>query len=200
MGIKAVCFDFGGVLVRTSDQSGRIAWEKRLGLEPGDLSKLVFDSDTAARATIGLVPEKEIWENLARLYHLDQNERDQLRRDFFSGDQLDRQLVNFLSSLRPTYKTAILSNAWSDARHLFTDVFHLDQVVDLLFISSEQKLAKPNAEFFKQACVSLDVSPNEMLFVDDSDVNVHGAASFGIKAYLFKGPNQILLELKKVLY
>ncbi len=34
MSLKAVIFDFGGVLVRTRSQSLRAAWEERLGLRP----------------------------------------------------------------------------------------------------------------------------------------------------------------------
>lgn len=200
MPIKAVCFDFGGVLVRTSDQTGRIAWEKKLGLAPGGLSKLVFDSEVATQATVGSVPETAIWEFVARELNLDLEEKGQLHEDFFSGDQLDQQLVGFLKSLRPRYKTAILSNAWSDARHLFIDKFHLDHVVDLLYISSEEKVAKPNKLFFERACDRLEVLPPEIAFVDDFEANIKGALSTGMHAILFKDPNQVIMELKKVLY
>lgn len=37
MGIRALLFDLGGVLLRTQDHGPREAWERRLGLQPGEL-------------------------------------------------------------------------------------------------------------------------------------------------------------------
>ncbi len=63
--IKGVLFDFGGVLVRTADQESRRNWERKLGLESGQLSKLVFESEAARQATLGILPVNVIWENIA---------------------------------------------------------------------------------------------------------------------------------------
>ena len=156
--IKAVVTDFGGVLVRTEDPRGRQKWEEILGLRPGDLAHEVFESGAAVRATTGEVPESAVWQSVGSAYKLDESQLRQLQVDFWSGDQLDSLLVDFLHSLRPRYKTAILSNAWSGARRAFTQSYHLDEAVDQIIISAEEKLAKPDQRFYQLAADRLGVT------------------------------------------
>jgi len=197
--IKAVVFDFGGVLVRTEDQSGRIKWEQRLKLSPGDLSNTVFDSNEARQATLGQLPASAVWEHVAHTYALSQVDLDDLRQDFFAGDCIDQNLVDFLSRLRPQYKTAILSNAFSDGRAVIATTYRLEWVVDQIIISAEEKLAKPDPAFYLLACSRLGVSPREMVFGDDFPQNVAGALSVGIRAYLYKNTQTLLSVLNLVI-
>jgi FMN phosphatase YigB (HAD superfamily) len=108
--IKATIFDVGGVLVRTIDHSSRRQWEQKLGLEEGETEEIVFNSEMGLKAQRGDVTDAELW------YWVEQrlNLGDQLmefRAGFWAGDYLDRDLVSFIRSLRPTYQTAIISNA-----------------------------------------------------------------------------------------
>ena len=66
MTIRAVFFDIGGVLLRMENHDKRHEWEARLGLPREYLTRLVFDSEIAARAMTGEVPEEAIWEHVAR--------------------------------------------------------------------------------------------------------------------------------------
>ena len=66
--IQAVIFDWGGVLMRTADPGPRLAWDARLGLAAGSISRLVFESGDWRRAQLGQIGEDEVWSNLgARL-------------------------------------------------------------------------------------------------------------------------------------
>src|SRR5260221_9617492 len=112
--IKAIVFDFGGVLVRTADPAGRRQWEARLGLGPGALDQLVFNSDVALRATLGEATEGAVWEHVATTLKLAADQLAAFQTDFWAGDRLDSDLVALLASLRPRYQTAILSNYWSN--------------------------------------------------------------------------------------
>jgi epoxide hydrolase-like predicted phosphatase len=193
--IRAVIFDFGGVLVRTEDQSGRIKWERTLGLSQGELSHAVFDSDAALKASLGVLPEQAIWEHVAELYQLSPLEVAELRTDFWSGDRLDTELVNFLRSLRPRYKTAILSNAWSGARITFREKYDLETAVDLIVISAEEGLAKPAPEIFVLVARRLAVPPKDAIFVDDFSVNIRAAQAAGFSAVHFRNTNQTIDEI-----
>jgi epoxide hydrolase-like predicted phosphatase len=180
--LKAVIFDFGGVLVRTENGAGRRRWEERLGLEPRALEALVFDSEPAVRATRGELPESEVWAHVAHTLGLEADQLQQLQHDFWGGDRLDADLVALIRSLRSRYKTGILSNAWSGARAAFTERFRLDQVVDDILISAEAGLAKPDARIYQLAARRLGVQPEEAVFVDDFAQNVEGAAAAGMRA------------------
>lgn len=180
--IKALLFDFGGVLVRTEDWSPRRRWETRLGLAERALDAAVFNSEVARRASRGDGTPADIWAEVARALNLDAAQLDECRRDFWSGDRLDRALVALIQSLRPRYKTAILSNAWSDARDTFTRLFGLDQAFDLLIISAEEGVTKPDPRVYRLAAERLGVRPEECLFVDDFIENVEGARAVGMQA------------------
>jgi putative hydrolase of the HAD superfamily len=199
MAIKAVLFDFGGVLVQTINQSGREKWEKQLNLPPHGLSRAVFDSEMAMQGTLGQVKEQEIWKHLGDLYSLSPEQLSQLRLDFWSGDWLDTNLVNFLLSLRSHYKTAILSNAWLGAREMFVNKYHLDQVTDLMVISSEDGLAKPDPRIYQLTLDRLGVRPEEAIFVDDMLENVRAARQVGLIGLHFRTTPQILSEIRGLL-
>ena len=57
-----------------------------------------------------------------------------------------------------------------------------DEVFDSAFYSSDLGWAKPSAEFFTHAVDALGASPDEVLFVDDSQANVDGARAAGLHA------------------
>ena len=70
MNIRAVIFDLGGVINRTVDRGPREKFAERAGLSYEELSNLVFDTKTAAQATVGEVTTNEHWENVCSLLHL----------------------------------------------------------------------------------------------------------------------------------
>jgi epoxide hydrolase-like predicted phosphatase len=198
MTIRAVLFDFGGVLVRTEDAAGRRKWEAQLGLAEREVDRLVFDCDAAIQATLGEAPAEAVWEQVGKWLKLDAAQLVDFQRDFWSGDRLDLELVSLLKSLRPRYKTAILSNAWSNARDSFTQLFHLDEAVDLIIISSEERLAKPDARLYQRAAERLGVAPEEAVLVDDFLANIEGARAAGMQAILYRPGVDVRGELEKL--
>ncbi len=199
MSIRAVIFDFGGVLGRNYDASARNRWIERLGITEQQLMHIIFDSEASALATIGKATVNEIWESAARDLKLEKEAMAQFEEDFWAGDRLNVELAAFLRSLRPRYKTAILSNAWPDARETFTGKFGLGDAVDLMVISAEEGMAKPDPNFYRLVCDRLDVKPEEAVFVDDFDVNVKAAREVGLKAVLFRGNEQTIAEVEGIL-
>lgn len=197
--IRAVIFDFGGVLVRTEDHGGRRKWEGRLGLPEGGLSGAVFDSEVSARASVGQLPETAVWEHVARTLRLDDAGLALFRRDFFAGDRLDAALVQFIQGLRPAYKTAILSNAWDGARRAFNEVFGLGAAVDEMIVSAEEGVAKPDARIYRIAAARLGVEPDEAVFVDDMAENVAGARAVGMFGVQFLSTPQTIADVRKFL-
>lgn len=199
MSIRAVIIDLGGVLVRTIDPSGRKKWEARLGLAEGELARIVFDSPVAARATIGQAPQRAIWDHVAATLRLDTEQLARLEQDFWSGDRLDTELVEFLRSLRPRYKTAILSNAWPETRRALTDLFGLDTVVDAIIISAEEGIAKPDLRIYQIAAQRLGVPLNKAIFVDDMPANVQAAQAAGMYGVQFQSTEQTITQIKRYL-
>ncbi len=181
---EAVVFDVGGVIVRTQDLEPRSKWEKRLGLGPWGLAKAVFESDTSYRASIGKAAVSEIWRDVGARFGLGDSDVAALQRDFWAGDRVDQELVAFIRSLRPQYKTALLTNAWPDARQVLTNRYHLD-VVDTIVISAEEGVLKPDPRIYQIALARLGVQADRAVFVDDVMQNVEGARAIGMRAMRF---------------
>jgi epoxide hydrolase-like predicted phosphatase len=199
MPIRAVIFDFGGVLVRTEDPSGRRKWEKYLGLPEGELSRVVFESEVADRSMIGKATEADVWKHVGAIFGLNDDQLRDLRHDFWLGDRMDARLISFLRDLRPRYRTAILSNAWPGAREVFTQTLGLGDVVDEMIISAEEGVAKPDARIYQIAVRRLGVQTEETVFVDDLVENVKGARAVGMWGIQFTSTEQAIAEVQEYL-
>jgi HAD superfamily hydrolase (TIGR01509 family) len=199
MKYEAVIFDIGGVLVRTLDWSARHQWEDRLNLPVDGLSTLVFDSEPARLASIGEGWDEHIWQLVAEQCVLETDELSQLRLDFWIGDALNVELADFLRSLRPRFKTGILSNAWSEMRDMNRQRFGMSDIVDKTVYSFEIGVLKPTRQSFDYILKSLDVEPSHAIFVDDFEKNVHGARDAGMTAVRFIDTLQTIGELNALL-
>lgn len=199
MSIRAVFFDLGGVIVRTEYQAPRQHLAERLGLEYEDLVQAVFDSETARRATLGEISEEDHWLAVGRRFRRPASEVKALKDEFFGGDILDHELIEFIRSLRPRYKTGAISNAWNGLRqymieHKFEDAF--DQVT----ISAEVGAAKPQPRIFELALEGLGVKAAQAVFVDDFLENIEAARSLGMAAVHFRDPAKAVAELEALLH
>jgi putative hydrolase of the HAD superfamily len=193
--VKAVIFDVGGVLLQTVDRSALRRWEARLGLKNGELAREVFSSPTSWRASIGLVTGADVWMELACLYRLHVNEVYELAQDIFAAEGVDERMAAFIGSLRPRFKTALLSNAWPEARQSLHVRRGLGAVSDMLILSSEERLMKPDTRIYQLAAERLGVAPEEALFVDDDLSNVEGARDAGMRIIHYTTREAALHEL-----
>ena len=198
MGIKAVFFDLGGVIVRTEYQSPRQRLAERLGMEYEDLSRLVFESATAQRATVGELTADEHWAEVVRRLKRPASETKAIREEFFAGDIVDRGLVAFLRSLRGRVRTGLISNAWNDLRDFIVRE-KFDDAFDHMIISAEVGAAKPEARIYQIALDQLGVSPGEAVFVDDFFENIEGCEKVGIQGIHFKDSETALRQVKALL-
>jgi epoxide hydrolase-like predicted phosphatase len=198
MSIRAVFFDLGGVIVRTEYQAPRELLAERLNMTYEDLGRLVFESDTGRKASVGAITTDEHWAAVTRRLGRPASEAARIRAEFFAGDVVDRDLVEFIRSLKPGYKTGVISNAWLDMRnYLIENKF--DDAFDALVLSAEVRVLKPEPKIYQIALERLEVEPDEALFVDDMPLNVYGARALGMQGFQFKSQDQTLKKLKELL-
>ncbi len=198
MTLRAVFFDLGGVILRTEYQAPRERLAERLNMTYEDIGKIVFESETARKASTGEIGVKEHWLAVTRKLRLPAAEAESIRTEFFAGDVIDRDLVNLIRSLRPRYKTGIISNAWGDMReyivkHQFDDAF------DMLIISAEIGMMKPQPEVYQLALKQAQVEANEAAFIDDTSENIKAANALGVHGIIFRDPAQVKENLTALL-
>lgn len=198
MKIRTVFFDFGGVIQRTEYQAPRQHLAQRFGMEYDDIDKLVFNSPSAFKATVGEIDVKEHWSEIARRLNIKGNAIETFETDFFAGDVIDHSILQFLRSIHPRFQTGLISNAWSDMRE-YLKRKKIDEVFDTLTISAEVGAAKPEAKIYLLALEQAQVEPEAAVFVDDVPANIEACEAVGMKGILFNDPHESMERLKKIL-
>jgi len=198
MSIRAIFFDLGGVVVRTEYQAPREHLAERLNTTYEDLNRIVFESESSRRASIGELTTEAHWEAVTRRLGRPVSEAKIIREEFFAGDVLDLDLLGFIRSLRPRRKTGVISNAWPDLRQYLVEK-KMDDAFDALVISAEVGIMKPEPRIYQIAMDKLGVAAHEAAFLDDTPRNVDAARALGMQGILFKEPRRALSDLKEIL-
>ena len=192
-------FDWGGVLMRTEDDSGRRGWEAELGLPAGGADRAVFQSDAWREAQLGRCSVDECWKAIGASLGLGRAELARFRHDFWVGDRLNRPLVRRIERWRAAgYRVALLSN-YSLELEALLDEQGVRELFDPVVISAQEGIIKPGSHLFWRALNRIGVTPAEALLVDDFYENVSGARNVGLHAVHFRDTGQALGEIEEVL-
>ncbi|KPK21345.1 MAG: hypothetical protein AMK69_21945 [Nitrospira bacterium SG8_3] len=198
MHIHAVVFDIGGVLSQYTDFKTYLKWEQQLGLPPKGLFKIIYENPVSQQATLGNATIAEIWQEVGRQLELSPAELRKMQEEIWSGYEWNTQMLDFIRSLKPNYKTGVLSDAWADAGEGMADVINHD-LFDVIVFSSEVGMQKPDPEIYRLTLSRLKVEPQETIFLDDRERNVDGALSVGMHGLLFTETHQAIEEIKRLL-
>ncbi len=199
--IKAIYFDLGGVIVRTENKAPRTQLAAEFGLTYHEMEKVVFGGgsySTAARASTGALTEEAHWVSVTRRLGLPLDQRPRIQQQFFAGDEIDWNIIEFLRQARQTCKVGLISNAWDNLRpwihqQKFNDAF------DHLTISAEVRIAKPMPGIYHHALNALGIQPAEAVFVDDFSENIEACRKLGMKGVFFCSAEQALADVKDLL-
>jgi epoxide hydrolase-like predicted phosphatase len=199
--IRALLTDFGGVLVRTRSDAARRGLEQRLGLPPRMLDERVFSSPLSQRAQQGAISEADFWLEIERELDLARMglTGQTLQAEFFAGDFLDEDLLAFMRSVRPRIKTGLISNAWSGLRDMLHTTVPIADAFDVLVISSEEKITKPDPRIYQRALERLAVRADEAVFLDDVKVNIDACNALGLHGVHFQSSEQAQRDLRALL-
>jgi epoxide hydrolase-like predicted phosphatase len=197
--IRAIIWDLGGVLVRTDDFRPREQLAASLGMTRADLETLVFSGTSGSRAQNGEIDVTQHWENVRAALKLSPQEIGAFQDTFWSGDRLDTALVDYIRSLRGSYRTALLSNAFSDLRRAVEEVWHIQDAFDKIIISAEVGMTKPDQRIYRLALERIGAEPQEAVFIDDFTWNIDGARKAGLHTIHFQYPDQARADLEQLL-
>jgi putative hydrolase of the HAD superfamily len=198
MTIRAVFFDFGGVIARTEYQAPRQHLAERLGMEYEDIVKIIFESPSSDRAAVGEISAEDHWAEVTKRLRRPASETETIREEFFAGDVIDREIVDYLRSLRSSHHVGLISNAWPDLRDYITEQ-KFEDAFDHMVISAEVGVMKPEARIYQIALEQAGVSPDDAVFVDDFYENIEGCQAVGMHGIHFQNPEQAMNELKQLL-
>jgi epoxide hydrolase-like predicted phosphatase len=196
MNVKAVIFDLGGVLVRTEFPDVRRQLERRLGFSPGTIDRTVWGSEDWELAQSGALSYEEYWARVGPQLGLSTpQETADFRREYFSGDRVDQELVRLIEQLRTHYKIGLLSNAPDRLGVWLENDWGIAHLFDAIVYSGKVGLTKPDPRIYHLILDELAIQPAEAIFVDDYPRNIEAALALGMKAIRFTSTTALKEEL-----
>ena len=196
--IDTVIFDMGGVFLKTVDPKPREALAHRFGTTRKDLEARVFSSATSLLSEKGEITDQEHWQSV--LLNFNQPIEDYLKiyDEYFSGDAIDRDLLDFAVSLKSKYCVGLLSNAWMNARQLLEERFHFIDKFNMSLFSYEVGVRKPDLNIYRIMVGKMGTKPGNALFIDDLLENVEGAKTAGLRSIHYKNTRSVIAEIRKM--
>ena len=197
--IRGVIFDYGRVLAYTQNQAPRAAWEHRLGLEPGALTRAVHNEHSWIAAQRGVITIDRHWQVVGTRLGLLPNDTAALRAAFYSGDVLNVELVACIDRLRALgLRVGLLSNFSTDLRAMVVQQDLLRRF-DALAISAEIGVMKPDAAAYRAVLAMLGMEAQRCVFIDDVPANVAAAQAIGLHGIVFEDNPSCLAALTRLL-
>jgi putative hydrolase of the HAD superfamily len=146
---------------------------------------------------LGQASLEEVWTWLADHLGLSPEELAALKRDFWAGDRLDRELCDYIWGLRSRYRTGMLSNNWARDGRAMAQELGIANCFDIFVTSAEVGVMKPDPRIYYVALERLGVSPPQAIFVDDFIENVDAARQLGMQGIHFADPERARGQLEE---
>jgi putative hydrolase of the HAD superfamily len=202
MAIRAVMFDFGGV-ISTSPFDSFARFEDEHGLPSGFIRSVnATNPDDNAwarleRSEIDVDTFGTQWASEACALGHDVDGR--LVLEMLAGE-IRPEMVAAVATCRASYKTACLTNNFVSAeRAVSKEVADVYALFDAVLESRALGVRKPDPRFYELACETLGVLPTQSVFLDDLGVNLKPARALGMHTIKVTDAAAALRELEEVL-
>jgi putative hydrolase of the HAD superfamily len=196
--IRAVLFDFGGVLAEEGFRNGLIALARAQGLDAKRLHAQGMQAVYDSGFVLGRGTAADFWALMRQRGGL-RGEEAVLTQQILAGFLPRPRIIELVHRLRARgYLTAILSDQthWLDeldARHHFKAAF--DRVYNSYYLGK----GKRDPSLFAEVAADLTLPPAALLFVDDDMGNVQRAREAGYQGLLFVDQQTCIAALERLL-
>ncbi len=175
MKYKAIIFDFFGVI---SSNTAPNWFENHF---PNTDNKKLKEKYFIP-ADAGQMTEEELLENLATI---SQTTPKEVSEEIQSYAVINKELIQFILELKKEYKIGICTNAVSGFFRSILKDNDIENLFDVIIVSSEIGISKPHPEIYFKTLESLGAIPSETIMIDDTLENITAANEVGIKGLLF---------------
>jgi putative hydrolase of the HAD superfamily len=196
--LKAVIFDLGRVLI---DFDHWIAAKKLAVLTnktPQELYNLFFDSSLVQSFEEGKISPENFFHEVKRLFNLKIGFEEfvPLWSQIFFLTEENKVVYYLAKQLRRHYTVTLLSNINTLHFDYIKKNFPILDVFDYIFASCELGFIKPHPLIYQKVLDKLGIGAGEAFYVDDRAELVCEANKLGIRAFVFKGVEQLKKDLE----
>lgn len=199
--IKAVAFDLGNVVL-SSDFAYNTPEE--LTEFCNSLGVTMDNMDTAFSVcfppfSLGQMTENEYWEKYLYVSRATNPDIEKAKQLFRTNQKENENMTTLARSLKGKYKVAALTTIPREWLEFKKEKFNLDSCFDFIVSSGYEGVSKPNPEIYQRLVERFEVAPEEIVFVDDKEPLLTPAKELGINTIVFRGEEDLKLQLEKVL-
>jgi FMN phosphatase YigB (HAD superfamily) len=197
MNIRAVIFDFGGVIAEEGFQQGLYAIAEKFGLDQKRFFQLANEAVYNSGYVTGSGSENDYWNEVREhsgIMATDEELRQKILSRFIPRDWM---LETVRTMQQQGLVTAILSDQ-SDWLDQLDSRYHFFQYFDAVFNSFHLGKTKRDPVIFVETLQALKVNANETLFVDDNIGHIDRAVAAGLQVHHYEGRDGFLKRLKEL--
>ena len=177
--MKAILLDMYGVIVKqTGDDFVPYVQQTFPELDPEKIIK------PWNKAHMGEWSSLEIWATVGF-----RGDLEKIERNYLDTIELNDGFLDFIKAVRNKYKLAIISNDSSRWSKYLREKFNINQYFDVISISGDLKIRKPDERIFRLTIEKLAVDAAECLYVDDRRGYLGAANRLGMNTILFNSRN-----------
>ncbi|MDQ6764303.1 MAG: HAD family phosphatase [Bacteroidota bacterium] len=196
--IEAIIFDLGGVILNIDYNLTRSAFEKA-GVNHFDDMYSQSKADVLfKRLETGKITEEDFYTEFRNCTNMViSNEQIESCWNAMLLDFREETLL-FLATVKPKYRTFLLSNTNLVHYKKFEKIYHEKQrphtfevLFEKAYYSFEMGLRKPDADCYNFVLEQNNLSPATTLFIDDTEKNIATARMLGMQTALLEKSMQV---------
>ena len=200
-GIRAIFFDFGGLILEGFDGVDHDAIEAEFGLEAKALRKWVYRDSRYMDFQVGTVTYDEWTDSIRKAMAAGgEGERaEEMVKRFQEAERLvNHDMVGLIKRLHGRYKLGIISNTIPGMMDRLRRLLDFVDLFDVVVGSGDVGIAKPDAGIFLRAVEQAGVTPRESVFTDDRADFAEAARAVGMQGFHFTGYERFVDDLRTV--
>lgn len=200
---RLLIFDLGGVLIDIDVAASVRAFEK-LGIK--DINRYVSQSHAVGGGFFadferGLISKDELFDNIRRMSGINTLTDNEITYAWNAMlGSFVKERIEVVERMKQTHETALLSNTnvlhYEQFNSQVPGYSSLNELFDKTWYSHEMHLSKPDPEIYRAVLAAHGCRPEDALFFDDSQRNLDGAESVGMKTCLVTAERGIVEILR----
>ncbi|MDR0586420.1 MAG: HAD family phosphatase [Treponema sp.] len=198
MGIKAVAFDYGGVISLPQDGNTMRDLAFIAGIDSALMRRIYWENRQIYDR--GLVNGKEYFKNILAdvgIFPDDLALEKMVLTDVKSWSRINAETEQLMKDIKKAgLKVGILSNMVQPFLDTVRETIPVFLIPDESVYSCEVDTVKPERKIYELILSALGCKAGELVFFDDTGINVTAAAQLGIHAFLWRDAAAARRELE----
>ncbi len=195
--IKAVIFDFGGVIIKSTGDLIFKDFAKAFKATTDEISEAIAEIRSDYQK--GKLSDDEVQWFLEKRFNVKpQVTIEKLWQENYGKEGFFEGNIELIKKLKSKgIKTACLSNTIHPHANVNKEAGDYE-IFDFISLSCDIGMRKPDADIFEYTLDNVGAKPEEAIYIDDLEEFIQAANSLGINGIQFRSEEQLKIELSNL--